>query len=125
MKHVWYKSGDGHSCNDMGECQLCALDVCKVCGLYEGALTTDCPGDHVSYDKSEEIYHHKLDYREGEGWVNKFSPHQQSSLYSSIFNFLKGKSKYKSEAEIMILYGASRKEYNEIKSQLLKDLMER
>lgn len=125
MEHQWYKSGDGHLCNDWGECQTCTLSVCKVCGLFEGSLTTDCPGERVSYDMGEEIYTRKLDYREGEGWVNKFSPHQQSSLYSNIFKFLRGDSKYKSEAEIMISYGASKSEFNEIKKQLLKDLMEK
>lgn len=125
MNHVWYKSGDGHQCNDMGECMSCSLDVCKVCGLYEGSLTTDCPGEKVSYDMGEEIYNRKLDYREGEGWVNKFGPHRRSVVYRNILQYQRGNSTFNSEPEMMLYFGASKEEYNEIKQQLYKDLTTR
>jgi hypothetical protein len=50
------------------------LSLCKVCGLFEGSLTTDCPGEKVSGKKGDEIYAGKIDYRDSEGWVNKKNP---------------------------------------------------
>lgn len=62
-------------CEDKcGACNLCCLSVCSRCGLYEGALTTHCPGENVSMDKSELIYAGKLNYRGGE-WVEELSEH--------------------------------------------------
>jgi hypothetical protein len=49
-------------------CEHCALDVCSVCGLWEGSLTTDCPGTKVKPDKQEEICETRLDYTETRGW---------------------------------------------------------
>ncbi|WP_079709801.1 hypothetical protein [Paraliobacillus ryukyuensis] len=110
MEHVWDEDHE--------------LSVCKVCGLFEGGLTTDCSGLNVSFDTSEEIYRGKLDYRENEGWVNKFSPMMQSVIYRSIFDFLHSRreNKFSSEAEIQLRFGATSEEYNEIKSKLLKDM---
>jgi hypothetical protein len=116
--HVWYTSGDGHSCSEWGECNLCVLSVCKVCGLLEGSLTTDCPGEN-SMKRSDEIYTSKLDYRESEGgWVNKFSPSVKSIIQGAIFDLLKGHSE-KSEAKLIVEFGATKEEWGEIKSECL------
>lgn len=60
--------------NKCGACNLCCLAVCKECGLYEGALTTHCPGRPVSFDDSQRIYEGKLNYRGGI-WVEECSEH--------------------------------------------------
>lgn len=70
-------------------CSIClgGLHVCEVCGLIEASLTSDCPGekafgveykDGVTYD--EAVYAGDLDYREGEGWVEKVSKYAPSSV---------------------------------------------
>lgn len=123
MEHVWYKSGDGHSCTDRGECLLCSLSVCKACGLYEGSLTTDCPGESVPYDVSEKVYKEKLDYRENEGWVNKFSPHKYSCLRTKVLAFQRGTSEFKTEAELMIAFGATKDEFKEVKKEIVSYLV--
>ncbi len=111
MKHIWEENSE--------------LSVCTVCHLYEGGLTTDCPGE-PSANKSEEIYSRKLDYREGEGWVNKFSPMMQMSIYSKLFDMYSQKEDcFKSEAELAIRFGASKQEIDEIKSKLVKDIYAR
>lgn len=62
-----------------GTCMLCCLFVCKHCGLFEGAMTTDCPGV-CAMDKADEIYKTgKLDFREGK-WVTEPNPHNQMRL---------------------------------------------
>lgn len=49
-------------------CEHCCLAVCKVCGCYEGSLTTDCAGAIVDFDTQNKIYVDGLDYSEAEGW---------------------------------------------------------
>jgi hypothetical protein len=49
-------------------CNHCNLSVCSVCGAYEGALTIDCPGDRVDFDKQQEVYTTKLDFTDAKGW---------------------------------------------------------
>jgi hypothetical protein len=39
-----------------------------VCGAYEGGLTTDCPGESVSYDRQKEVYETPFDYTDDRGW---------------------------------------------------------
>lgn len=97
------------------------LAFCKTCRLYEGALTTDCSGEN-SACKSEAIYGGKLDYRKGEGWVNKLNPTNQSWIKGAILDFMKGKSKYKHENEIILAFGTTKEEYTKIKSQVVKYL---
>lgn len=94
------------------------ITVCKVCGLGEGTMTTDCPGEQ-SWSKADEIYNGRLDYREGEGWVNKLSPSMKTALKMSIFNFMDNKGTSK-ESEIIIRYGIDKKEYNEIKKECIE-----
>lgn len=49
-------------------CPHCNLSVCAVCGAYEGGLTTDCPGETVSFDRQEEVGKTNLDYTDALGW---------------------------------------------------------
>lgn len=60
-------------------CMVCdgGLAICSVCGLMEGSITTDCPGEECWAERGDDIYTGKLDYREGEGWVNKKNPTNQ------------------------------------------------
>lgn len=97
----------------------CELAFCEVCKLYEGALTTDCSGEN-SASKSEEIYSGKIDYRKGEGWVNKLNPTNQAWLKGEIIDFINGRSEYKHENEIILSFGVSKDDYNKYKSEVLK-----
>lgn len=97
----------------------CELAFCEVCKLYEGALTTDCSGEN-SASKSEEIYSGKIDYRKGEGWVNKLNPTNQAWLKGKIIDFINGRSEYKHENEIILSFGVSKDDYNKYKSEVLK-----
>lgn len=65
MKHQWHKC-------DREDCVVCRgdLSLCTVCGLAEGQLTTDCPGERVSPQKGEEVYRGHIDFKEGK-WVKK------------------------------------------------------
>lgn len=67
---------------DCNGCVVCQCGVCAVCGLYEGALTTDCPEMSVSFEISMKIYDSgKLDFRNGK-WVDEPNPtHQQWEKY--------------------------------------------
>jgi hypothetical protein len=88
-KHVYYEPGD-HKCDEapgIEHCYYCNLAVCKICSLYEGALTTDCPGYYVTYGQSDEIYKGKIDFRDNEGWVNKKNPTNQMWLYGRYVRF--------------------------------------
>ncbi|CVK18498.1 hypothetical protein [Sporomusa sphaeroides] len=73
-----YREPKDCNCNGEPGCMVCdgGLSICKVCGLMEGSLTTDCPGEW-SGKKSEEIYAGNLDYREGQGWVEEKNPTNQ------------------------------------------------
>lgn len=67
-----------HTNSFCGSCMGCNLPVCQKCGLYEGGLTTDCPGEIVSEQDTDRIYKNgDLDYR-GDEWVNKPNPYNQS-----------------------------------------------
>ena len=72
VSHDYYTSCDRQDCG--GSCALCCLAVCKVCGHYEGALTTECPGVWTYKDHGDEVYKGKEDFRRGQ-WVNETSPH--------------------------------------------------
>lgn len=63
MDHIYHDGCDDPDCN--GGCPLCTLSVCKICGAYEGGLTTHCPGIGASTDDQEEVYHNKKDFRAG------------------------------------------------------------
>ena len=58
---------DGHvamecDCDNIG-CMFCdgGLFACTVCGSFEGATTTDCPGRRIHL--TDEVYAGRLDYR--------------------------------------------------------------
>lgn len=73
MKHIFIEHTN---CLEPGTCPICdgGLAVCRVCGLLEGSLTTDCPGYLCWAEKNDDIYQGKIDFVNGH-WVNQPSPH--------------------------------------------------
>ena len=65
------------SCNGDcgGTCNICCLFICKVCGLYEGSLTTECPGVPSYKDHAAKVYAGLEDFIDGK-WVEK-KPEEQ------------------------------------------------
>jgi hypothetical protein len=62
------------------DCKICdsGLDVCDVCGAYEGGLTTHCPGRTITEEEMDRIYKKgNLDFRNGQ-WVNEPNPTNQT-----------------------------------------------
>ena len=57
-----------------GTCPACTLAVCDVCGLFEGAQTTECPCVAVSGEQVQQVYEGKIDFRNGK-WVKAVSIH--------------------------------------------------
>lgn len=57
-------------------CQWCdgGLWACSVCNSFEGATTSECPGERMSYEVSEAVYDGHLDFVDGE-WKWQCSPH--------------------------------------------------
>jgi hypothetical protein len=62
-------------------CPHCTLSVCDVCGAYEGALTTDCPGERVEFNRQKEVYETNLDYTDDRGWHQGASMKQRSPRF--------------------------------------------
>lgn len=74
--HQWEVHDKSHPCSYNGPgCPICdgGLSICTVCHLLEGGLTTECSGKG-SWDKSDEVYAGRLDFRGGE-WTEKTSIH--------------------------------------------------
>jgi hypothetical protein len=71
-KHQWVEH---KNCDRIG-CPICdgGLAICKVCGLIEGSLTSECPGYQCYTSKSDDIYAGKLDFRNGQ-WITATSPY--------------------------------------------------
>lgn len=67
-KHVTTCLKGGGPISKFCSCYHCTLAVCAVCGAYEGGLTSDCPGELVSFDRQKEVYETNLDYIEALGW---------------------------------------------------------
>lgn len=95
MKHTFVTP---ETCSCKGNdsyCQICVggLSLCSTCGLLEGALTTDCPGERVPSHKVDQIYSQgNLDYREAEGgWVNKPNPTNQWWKFSRLVDEARAK----------------------------------
>ncbi len=61
LEHTYIDNCDNSDCDS---CPLCTLIICKVCGGCEGSLTTECSGEN-SYQKDEDVYSGKLDFRYG------------------------------------------------------------
>ncbi len=74
-EHIYKTSADCENCIDPN-CWVCEarLCVCKVCGLYEGSLTTECPGVRSYAEHADDVYTGKKDFRNG-AWVKMISPH--------------------------------------------------
>jgi hypothetical protein len=74
MKHK-YKCLETPACRKEG-CLACegGLSICALCGLYEGSLTTDCPGVECYGSHADAVYAGHIDYRDGV-WVMAASPH--------------------------------------------------
>lgn len=55
---------------DRTHCMFCdgGLFACDVCGSFEGATTTFCPGRAMTKDEADAVYAGDLDYRDGQ-WV--------------------------------------------------------
>ena len=88
MKHD-FKTPEECTCNKFStNCPICdgGLAYCKVCGGAEGSLTTDCPGERVNQELDEAVYAGSWDYREGEGWVLKPNPTNQTWERSARIN---------------------------------------
>lgn len=69
--------GCKHKC---GACNLCCLAVCEKCWLYEGALTTHCPGKPVPFFMEERVYKGQLNFRGGI-WIRESSEHTPAFPY--------------------------------------------
>ncbi len=74
MHHDYKTSTDCGCANPC--CIICVggLAVCKICGLFEGSLTTDCPGQECWRDRHQDIYAGRIDFRAGQ-WVDEVSVH--------------------------------------------------
>ena len=72
--HTTYVCSGNHE--GWKSCQFCDGDLfaCSVCGSFEGATTTDCPGYRLNQDCLDKIYAGNLDYRFGE-FMSTCSPH--------------------------------------------------
>lgn len=68
-------------CKDKcGHCFICNCGYCGECGLYEGALTTQCPGKQVSSARSEEVYKGLINFRGGI-WLKECSEQSPEFLH--------------------------------------------
>lgn len=58
-------------------CQFCdgGLFACVRCGSFEGATTTECPGEQIIRYKSDAVYEGRLDYVGGKWVWGACSPH--------------------------------------------------
>lgn len=66
MDHQYLKHRD---CELM-HCNICdgGLAVCTVCNGVEGSLTTECPGEPMTFVRKEAVYQGHMDYQNGK-WV--------------------------------------------------------
>lgn len=103
-EHVWYEYDDGHSCNDMGECMLCSLAVCKICYCAEGGLPTDCPGEIITGPEQDVIYKGFIDYKDGLGWYQGFNPTNLSWLYGRYIRFYENDKKFMTQEKLSPFY---------------------
>ena len=58
----------GGQVSNFCSCAHCCLAVCSVCGAYEDALTTHCPGERVDFDTTQAVYRTGLDFTTYRGW---------------------------------------------------------
>jgi len=60
-----------------GTCFVCCCGYCNNCGLAEGCLTTECPGEPSFVEHGDDVYKGREDFVDGEwkqGLVSKYSP---------------------------------------------------
>jgi hypothetical protein len=62
-------------------CEHCNLPMCSVCGASGDALTTDCPGTKVAFDKQCEALETCLDYTDDRGWHQGVSAGRRSPRF--------------------------------------------
>lgn len=57
-------------------CPVCVGGIgwCRVCGAYEGGLTTECPGRQTTAAETDAVYHGRIDFRGG-AWVDGVTSH--------------------------------------------------
>lgn len=96
-EHVYFDGCENRDCG--GSCWYCTLSICKICDLYEGSLTTDCPGKK-SYKYADDIYNGKLDYKDGLGWVKELNPANVSWLYGKYLAFYGSDNKFIKQKKI-------------------------
>lgn len=74
MNHCFYETGDTNKPESIVDLNgdVC-FAKCKVCGLAEGSLTTDCPDTKVPQALVEDILKGKMDFVKGK-WFNKPNP---------------------------------------------------
>lgn len=67
MEHTEYVCTKDH---DRPGCMFCdgGLFSCSVCGSFEGATTTHCPGQEMYREYGDRVYAGQIDYRDG-AWV--------------------------------------------------------
>lgn len=87
--HVFFEAKDISHDDNWGMANIVdgGLAYCKKCRCLEGGLPTDCPETPVGYQKEQLIYEGALDYRAGEGWVEKRNPTNQTWIYGSYIRF--------------------------------------
>ncbi len=82
--HVAYVCPGDHE-HGGWSCMFCAGDLfsCIVCGAFEGATPTQCPGEKMTPDVFDRVYAGDIDFRDGEwhlgmaslqspsGWVER------------------------------------------------------
>ncbi len=80
MNHHYRTPADCTSSHD-SPCMVCdgGLSVCRDCHLFEGCLTSDCPGHDCFAAQSAAVYRGQLDFRDGR-WVEAPSPHCPGGL---------------------------------------------
>lgn len=61
---------------EQAACMFCdgGLFACALCGSFEGATTTQCPGEQMTADQIDAVYAGTLDYRNG-AWAEACSRH--------------------------------------------------
>lgn len=76
MEHKRYEC----NCHETG-CQYCdgGLFTCVKCGLIEGSLTTDCPGEMCWIEKGDDVYKGLIDFRDGK-WIKGISLHSPENI---------------------------------------------
>lgn len=84
--HEMPERDDGHiqvvhkNCQRLS-CPICegGLFQCSRCNSAEGATTSECPGEKMTWAQVDAVYAGKLDFRGGK-WVNECSPHAPAAL---------------------------------------------